>query len=121
MKRLMAMLTAALLPAVGAVAQDAQTTHKEWPAFIEPLMPLGDRLAEKMTGADDPQLRAELYKLIYSQISSGYLALLYADPKHPDFWPSFNEAYNIFGPNPDNSYYLTPIEGNGTYKISGYR
>ncbi len=123
-----AVAATAMLSAAPVLAQEAATTSSaastaanEWPAYIEPLLPLGERLTAKMTGADDPQLRAELYKLVFSQISSGYFALLYADPKHPDFWPIFNEAYNLFGPNTDNSYSLTPIDGDGVYKISGFR
>ena len=108
-----------------AIAEEAPGSPSpavaEWPAYIEPLLPLGERLTAKMTGAGDPQLRQELYKLMFSQISSAYIGLLYADPQHPDFWPMFNQAYNIFGPNTDNSYYLTPIDGDGVYKISGYR
>lgn len=119
-------IAVALLLARPVMGEDATNLANaapagEWPAYVEPLLPPGDRRAAKMSADDDPRLRAELYKPIYSQISSGYLARLYADPKHPDFWPTFNTAYNIFGPNPDNSYYLTPIESNGSYKISRYR
>ena len=57
-------------------------------------------------------------------MSAAYIGLLQADPDHPDhpdFWPVFNEAYNFWFPNPDDSCYATPVDATGIYKISGYR
>jgi hypothetical protein len=47
--------------------------------------------------------------------------LFNADPQHPDFFPYTTEAFNALANNPDNVYYVAPIEEGGTYKISGYR
>ena len=33
----------------------------------------------------------------------------------------FNQAFNFFFPNPDDSYYQAVVEGSGVYKISGFR
>jgi hypothetical protein len=46
---------------------------------------------------------------------------MHNDPKYPDLSPMYNQIFNQGFPNPDDSYYLTPIEDDGVYKISGYR
>ena len=94
---------------------------QEWRALVEPLLPIGERLASQIVGADDPQLRQELYRATFSAISSAYMAMLTADSEHPDFVPYFNQAFNFLGPNPDNVYYMAPIDDKGVYKISGFR
>ena len=123
MKHVIAMLLSMLVFSNAYAEGDANTAiaDKEWRSYIEPMLPIGEKLATQLGDPQDPQLRQELYKLIFSQLSSGYFAAMYADAQHPDFWPIFNQAYNVFGPNPDNSYYSTPIDGKGVYKISGYR
>ena len=97
------------------------TTEKEWRALIEPLAPIGGRMGAMLRGVEDPQLRQELYKFMYSQIGAAYFGLLYASPEHPDFWPMFNEAFNEGFPNPDDSYYLTVVDDDGVYRMSGLR
>lgn len=97
------------------------TTHKEWTGFVESLAPLAERIVPHMESPDDPLLRHEMYRLIMSQVSMAFLAQFIADAEHPDFWPLYHQACNIFGPNPDMYYFQTPIEGSGTYLISGYR
>jgi hypothetical protein len=99
----------------------AKAASPEWRDYVTPLAPIGERLLPLMRDPDDPQLRQELYRFLYSQISSAYMGRLYADAEHPDFWPFLNQAYNTFAPNPDASYYMTPIDGKGFYRISGFR
>lgn len=98
-----------------------EAAGQEWRSYIEPLLPIGERLVAQMSGADDPQLRQEMYRQLMSAVSMAYMGLLLGDPEHPDFWPLANQAFNALGPNPDDTYYLAPIDGNGTYRISGYR
>jgi hypothetical protein len=97
------------------------TAAQEWRSYIEPMLTMGEHAVPLMADSSDPQLRQELYRQLFSGFSAGYMALMHADPEHPDFWPIFNMAYNYFAPNPDDSYYATPINPNGVYKISGYR
>lgn len=85
------------------------------------MMPLGEKVVPLMSNANDPLLRQELYRALFSGMSAGYMSLLFADAEHPDFWPIFNGAYNFWFPNPDDSYYATPLDDKGSYKISGYR
>lgn len=95
---------------------------EEWRAYIEPLMPLGEELVAQMSNPQDPQLRREMYKLLLSGVSMGYFGLFPGgSAKHPDFWPNLNMAYNWGNPNPDDCYYGATLEGDGVYKLSGYR
>ena len=94
---------------------------QEWRAYVDPLAPIGERTVALMSNPEDPQLRQEAYSLLFMSLSAAYMGLLHADAEHPDFWPIFNQAYNFWTPNPDDVYYSTPVDGNGIYKISGYR
>ena len=97
------------------------TIDQEWKSYIRPLEPIAERLASYVPDSGDRQLRHEFYRNLVSQMAMGYFALLYADPEHPDFWPFFSQPFNGLAPNPDNDYYVTPIDDDGVYKISGYR
>jgi len=118
------LLISILKPSV-LFAEDAlqamPAVSKEWRAITEPLLTLGDRIAPLAGDVDSPQLRYEMYQFIYSQIAQGYIGSNYADPEHPDFWPYLNNVFNSIDPNPDDMYYLAPVDGGGTYRISGYR
>ena len=103
------------------VAQEKSDPAKEWSSSIEALLPVGERMAAQLVDPKDAQLRQELYRYEYSLISHAYFGLLYADPRHPDFWPVDNHAFNFAWPNPDDVYYVVPIDANGVYKVSGFR
>jgi hypothetical protein len=94
---------------------------EEWRAYIDPLAGIAGRLLPQIPNSQDPQLRRELYRSIFAQISSGYFALLCADPQHPDFWPYLCSAYNWGAINPDDDYYASPLDDTGVYRISGFR
>ena len=72
-------------------------------------------------GEHDAQWRADLHEFLFSQIAAAYAGRSYNDPRYPDFAPMFNQLFNQGFPNPDDSYYLTPIEDHGVYRISGFR
>lgn len=104
-----------------ASAELVSLVSAEWRAYLEPLAPIAERLVHRLPDAHDPQVRQEFYRVLFSTLSMAYMDLLVADPEHPEFVPIFNRVQNFLGPNPDNSYYATPIDGNGIYKISGFR
>ena len=126
MKRIVALALAVSLltfsNAFADVASDnTSAAAQEWRGYVEPLLPIGERMLALMPDQQDPQLRQELYRMLFSGISTAYMGLFLGDPEHPDFWPVFNQAYNWFAPNPDDAYYMAPVDGNGVYKISGFR
>jgi Protein of unknown function (DUF1214) len=119
-----ASLLAALLSFCSAYADDSAATAdaaQEWRALVEPLLPIGERIAAGMSDLQDPQLRQEIYRQLFSGVSAAYMGSFLGDTSYPDFWPVFNQAYNFLSPNPDDAYYLVPLDGKGVYKISGYR
>ncbi len=97
------------------------TVSSEWRSFIEPLQSIVEEVAPLVNDLEDPQLRHEMYQFLYSHISMGYIGVAHADPRYPEFWPFITNVFNTVDPNPDDMYYLTPIDGSGTYRISGYR
>jgi hypothetical protein len=104
-----------------ATADIAALANKEWQTYLEPLLTLGGRLVSQTAESHDPQIRRELYRGIFSQMSTGFLASLFADSQHPDWWPYVSPAFTFAGGNPDNDYYTTPIDDTGVYRIVGYR
>lgn len=94
---------------------------QEWKSYIEPLLPIGERLVAQTREAEDAQLRRELYRAAFSALATGYMSLLLTDPEHPDFMPFTGQLLNLLGPNPDDVYYMAPIDDAGSYRISGYR
>ncbi|MET0985661.1 MAG: hypothetical protein ABW034_09675 [Steroidobacteraceae bacterium] len=97
------------------------TLDKEWRTYVEPMLALAEHTGALLSDPKDPQQRAELYQQLFKTTSMSYLALFLGDPQHPDFWPIFNQAYSLGATNPDAAYCIAPLEGNGTYKISGFR
>ena len=120
---LLVLLSVFVLTQPGAHAADAATAaDKEWRAFIAPLLPLGKDMAKAFPPAQDPQVRAEMFRFMYSQLGAGYMQLVYASPEYPDFIPNWSQVFNNGGNlNPDNVYQFTPIDPDGVYKISGFR
>ena len=124
-KRVVAALIAMMLAFSGssgfAQIDVDSTAAREWKSYVEPLLPIGERLIAQINEPEDAQLRQELYRVTFSALAVGYLSMLHADPKHPDFVPFVGQAMNLLGPNPDDVYYMTPIDDDGVYKISGFR
>lgn len=107
--------------ASAAPSEIGSLVDKEWAAYIEQLLPIGRRLSGYLRYPQDPQARRGLYRSIFAEIAVGYLGLLYADSRYPDFWPFTTIAFNAWMNNPDANYYSCLIDDDGVYKISGYR
>lgn len=93
----------------------------EWASYMAPLVDLGDRLTDRLHDPEDPQLRHDLYRMVHSGIAAAYFGSFLGDPEHPDFWPWDGLAFNFWAPNPDNTYLLAALDGDGTYRVSGFR
>ncbi|MFV0277613.1 MAG: hypothetical protein ACK5HY_10565 [Parahaliea sp.] len=114
-------LIVALCAAATWAVDVRETVSEEWRAYIEPLLDDGEELVNLLDQPQDGLLRQELYRFMFSEISAYYIALLHTSPAYPEFRPSNNEAYNFGYPNPDDVYLGAWVEGDGIYRISGYR
>ena len=122
MKFMLPLCLAAAQSAVADERLDGEALVKlEWQAQVQNLMPIGERLAKLMPDLNDPQLRREMYRMIYAGISIGYFGRFLGDRDHPDFWPMLTMAHPFWAPNPDNVYYLAPIDSAGIYHLTGFR
>jgi Protein of unknown function (DUF1214) len=122
-KTSMSALLLALLSQTG-FSQETMTVEpeSEWRSYVEPLLPIGDRLVHSMLAdSSDPLLRKELYRAVFMALAGGYLPLFHTDPKYPELVPYTGQFLNLLGPNPDAVYYMSAIEGSGVYRLFGYR
>jgi len=95
-----------------------------------PAVPSWGELTDLLKSADDllsltwspgsERQRAELYQQLLMNVSLGYFLYFQADPDHPDWSPFLNSVF-LLQPNPDDTYVLARINGEGTYRISGER
>lgn len=69
---------------------------------------------------DDPQLRLEGYRYFTRLLRAGIaICIEHDDPNHPDFTRLY-EPYNSYGiDNPDYHYLIAPVDGDGTFTITG--
>ena len=90
-----------------------------WSEYVELLKPAGE-LRSLLLDPDSEQLRAELYRQLLMNLSSGYFLYFQSSPEHPDWAPFLNSVF-VLQPNPDDTYLLAPVRGDGIYRISGTR
>jgi hypothetical protein len=93
----------------------------EWKDYLAQLLPVGDRVMKKVPKPNDPQARQETWMTLFSAIANAYLSSVYLDTDYPEFVSVFNTAFNLYAPNPDYMYTWTPIDGNGVYRMRGFR
>jgi hypothetical protein len=96
-------------------------SDREWRGYVEPLLPIGERLVSLIKEPEDGQLRQEVYRAAFCALAAGYLTMLNSDADHPDFVPFTGQFLNLLGPNPDFMYYMAPVADDGSYLLSGYR
>ena len=115
MKKILLVAMSGLLIAMNSAAADDSkaTISAEWHALVDPLGPVAESASGYLSDPQDPQLRYEMYRALFSAVSVAYLGLVNTDPKHPDFFPYTTQAFNAFSNNPDNDYYVVPIEDSG--------
>lgn len=101
---------------VNTPIDDALPRWKDYLATLADADQIVDLLADPGSAA----ARQEAYRLLFLSLASGYLSA-FADPDAPDFVPLVNSHFNSVGVNPDFVYAYAPIDGRGSYRLSGYR
>jgi hypothetical protein len=90
-----------------------------WSEYVDLLKPAGE-LRELLLDPGSGQLRAELHRQLVMNVSLGYFLYFQSTPEHPDWAPFLNSVF-LLQPNPDDTYLLAPVHGDGVYRISGTR
>ncbi|MGF7150192.1 hypothetical protein FHS96_003850 [Sphingomonas zeicaulis] len=91
----------------------------DWPQYAD-LLKGAEQLLERVAFPDDPALKAQLWKQFAMNLSQGYFLLFQSTPDHPEFAPFENSVF-LAQPNPDAVYYYAPVDGRGTYRVTGER
>jgi hypothetical protein len=91
----------------------------KWNEYVDLLKPAGELIA-KTYAPNDPQVQADLCKQLAMNISQGYFLICQSTPEHPD-WAPFENSVFMLQPNPDAVYYYAPVDGKGTYRVTGDR
>jgi hypothetical protein len=90
-----------------------------WSTYVDLLKPAGD-LNDITWQPGSDELRAELYRQLLMNLALGYFIYFQLDPRYPDWTPFLNSVF-MLQPNPDDTYYLAKLDGDGVYRISGER
>ncbi|MCB1676238.1 MAG: DUF1214 domain-containing protein [Halioglobus sp.] len=96
-----------------------QSKLSPWADYVDLLKP-AQELIDLVFDRHSEQLRADLYRQLLMNLSQGYFLYFQSDPAHPDWAPFLNSVY-VLQPNPDDTYLLAPVSGEGTYRIVGNR
>jgi Protein of unknown function (DUF1214) len=124
-KALWPLLIAAFTTSTGVKAEAEFDAHavaeQEWHDIMDDVTPLAAELIGLLNDPEDAQLRQEMYRMLMAGISVGYMGRFLGDEEHPDFWPMLNMAFNFWAPNPDDVYYLAPLDPSGIYRVTGVR
>lgn len=92
----------------------------EWSRFIDLIRDV-DRTLENVIDPEDPWLKQEAIQQMAMSLSQGYLPIFASDSQHPGFFSFLNPIIKSAAPNPDYMYRMCFIEGDGTYRLSGFR
>jgi len=93
-----------------------------WAEQMQALEPIGESLIARWRpdGATAAEVQ-DMNKLMLSMLASGYLGRVYTDSRRPVFTPLWNYAFNQGGPSPDYIYSSAEVDGDGVYRLSGFR
>jgi hypothetical protein len=104
--------------------QDQAMTPTElpgWQDYVDSLRPIGERVLGKGWEISDSQAIQETYRALFAALAQGHLDYVCNDPRYPDWMPGYDVALNLAAPVPDFRYKVTLIEGDGVYRIAGFR
>jgi hypothetical protein len=98
---------------------ESATPAQAWAACLD-VLKRADALPALSWAPDDPQLQAEIYRQVLMDLALAYFVYFQSDPDHPEFAPFLNSVF-LLQPNPDDTYFYAPVDGRGTYRLSGER
>jgi hypothetical protein len=103
------------------MANENKTTPAlpQWDDYLA-ILGQASQLLETLDKPEDETRRQELYQLLAKSLAGGMFSAV-SDPDYPDFVPAVSTVLNTVGVNPDFIYAYTKINGNGVYRLSGYR
>jgi len=112
-------------PALGGdnPSAPAVQTVAGWNELVEGLRVLPDRLLAKLplSMQNDPQVRAEIGRLMLEALASSTLDAVGSDGDYPVFLPQIGQILNVGQPNADTVYRAARISQGGTYRLRGQR
>jgi hypothetical protein len=107
-------LDATMNPTPGVSAE-----RKAWEDFCDALHGLGP-LLDTPAAKGDAVTRAEGVRALARLAALGLERIVeLADPRHPDFFELQTPVRKYMGDNPDQTYRVAAIEGDGTYRVRG--
>jgi hypothetical protein len=92
---------------------------RDWAEYVDLLKPAG-ALLDRTPAPDSEAMQAQLWRQLAMNLSQGYFLLFQSTPEHPEFAPFENSVF-LAQPNPDAVYYYAPVDGRGTYRVTGER
>ena len=92
---------------------------RNWADYAE-LLKRAEELTSSIHFPDSEAMQAQLWRQFAMNLSQGYFLLFQSTPDHPEFAPFENSVF-LAQPNPDAVYYYAPVEGRGTYRVTGER
>jgi hypothetical protein len=97
------------------------TKLPQWEDYVDALRPIGQHIFDKGWKCADPTGVQETCRAIFAGLAQGHLNYVFSDPRYPDWMPAYDVAIALMAPVPDFRYKVTLIEGNGVYRIAGFR
>jgi len=94
-------------------------TPQSWHTYVD-LLKECEALEAQLWVPEDEQQRAALYRQLAMNLAQGYFLYFQSTPAHPDWMPFENSVF-LAQPNPDAVYYYAPVDGIGTYRVTGNR
>ena len=92
---------------------------RNWADYTDMLKSAEDLLTRTREPGNDA-MKAQLWRQFAMNLSQGYFLLFQSTPDHPEFAPFENSVF-LAQPNPDAVYYYAPVDGRGTYRVTGER
>lgn len=96
------------------------TAKESWADFLD-LLRDADEITELLSDSSDERLALEACAHLLKSLGQGYAFNFASDPDFPHFTPNFHWPNSSLGNSPDMTYYYTPVNANGTYRIWGKR